>query len=188
MSEKQEDKRSFWHKAKMFFERKGWRIISADELEHLKYEEEQGRKDLHELVELQHKVRFLENEFLKRHKPSEMLGVIFEKDACPYYSTNVVMAANPTLPRGTCMKYGSYGHIELALPWGMPLCTLKDADTCPIFNHAVPYTYGIKNGEKPYMSRWWLNIRGEEEGVTDWQKEVFERIWCWLKENGKVKT
>lgn len=153
---------------------------------HLTYKAKERDSYLSENIKFREKIRLLEREFLRRYKASELLGIVFDKDVCPHYSTGVVLAASPKVPRGTCMKYGSYGHIELGLPWGMPLCTLVDADTCPIFNHATVYTYGIDDGEKPYMSTWWPNIKGEEERVTDWYSEVYMVIWDWLKEHKEI--
>jgi len=179
-----EGKKSFWYRARSFFESRGWRIIAASELEHLKYEEKESKRYLDETCELQKRVKFLEQEFLKRFKPSDLLGVVFTEDVCPHYSTQIVMTSNPSLPRGTCMKYGSYGHINLQLPWGMSLCTLKDADTCPIFSHGAPIWYGIKDDPKhPYGSRWWSKIDGSEEQIEE--GEDFQIIWQWLKENKK---
>ena len=181
----EEKKSRFWRRAERFFEHRGWRVISADQLEHLQYEEKEMKRYLHESCELDHRVKFLEKEFLKKFKASDLLGIVFGKDACPHYCTSTFPAHEPNMPRGTCMKYGSYGHINLQLPWGMSPCTLKHADTCPIFNHDVPLTYGIKDDPKhPYGTRWWPKINGTEEQIA--AREDFERIWQWLRENNKA--
>lgn len=163
-----------------------YKIISKQKFEWLKRREKEAKKYLHEVVELRKRIHFLETEFLKRHKPSDLLGVVFEHDICPYFSNRVAIAHTPNLPRGTCMKYGSYGHIELQLPWGMSQCTLKNADTCPIFSHGMPCVNGIEDGKKPYGSMWWGNIKGEEEEIIDWNKQVFQRVHHWLKMNKYV--
>lgn len=110
----------------------------------------------------------LEDEFLKRFKPSKLLGVLFEEDVCPHSRGRI------------CMKYGSYGHVELKIPVGGFSCSLMDADTCPMFSRGVPVVYGVKDGNYPYGSIWW----GKEQVKPG---EVFKRVWKWLETNKKVE-